>query len=201
MQRRRRARCLRWSSIDRPCASAASTRHEATSRPSSSTEQAPQSPVAQPSFVPVRPRLSRSASSSVSLGSQRNSTGSPLIDRFDMQSSTRHRSLGTRQRQSPPRAWSARPTTVPSIRHRSRACRRWAVRRRSRRRRRAASAAASSADADQRVRRCRHEQRRRRNGTDAPRARPCTMPFASSVTLTPAPATAMSISVRGMKRR
>src|SRR5688572_18589900 len=63
----------------RPRASAASTRQDATRRPSSSTEQAPQSPVAHPSFVPVRPSRSRSAASRLSGGSQRNSADSPLI--------------------------------------------------------------------------------------------------------------------------
>ena len=47
--------------IVRPSASAASTRHDGTRRPSSMTEQAPQSPVVQPSLVPVRPSSSRSA--------------------------------------------------------------------------------------------------------------------------------------------
>src|SRR3954447_9471902 len=41
--------------------------------------QAPQSPDAQPSFEPVRPTGPRNASSMVSFGSQRNSTGSPLM--------------------------------------------------------------------------------------------------------------------------
>ena len=41
--------------------------------------QAPQSPEAQPSFEPVRPSGPRKASSMVSLGSQRNSIGSPLM--------------------------------------------------------------------------------------------------------------------------
>src|ERR1700694_3383169 len=49
---------------------------------------APQSPEAQPSLEPVRPRGPRSASSMVSLGSHRNSAGSPLMDvvtwSFDM---------------------------------------------------------------------------------------------------------------------
>ena len=43
------------------------------------TLHAPQSPDAQPSLLPVRPSSSRSTSSSVCCGSQRNSTGSPLI--------------------------------------------------------------------------------------------------------------------------
>ena len=46
---------------------------------SSVIEQAPQSPEAQPSLEPVRFKVPRSASSMVSLGSQRNSIGSPLI--------------------------------------------------------------------------------------------------------------------------
>src|SRR5437667_3772067 len=41
--------------------------------------QAPQSPDEQPSFEPVRPKGPRNASSMVSFGSQRNSTGSPLM--------------------------------------------------------------------------------------------------------------------------
>ena len=43
--------------IDLPLASTPSIRHEHTSRPSTVTLQAPQSPVAQPSLVPVRPEL------------------------------------------------------------------------------------------------------------------------------------------------
>src|SRR4051812_40250343 len=65
--------------ISWPSASAASIRQEQTSRPSTVIEQAPQSPVAQPSFEPVSPRSLRSASSMVRSGSQRNSEGSPLI--------------------------------------------------------------------------------------------------------------------------
>src|SRR4029450_9221170 len=63
----------------RPSTSAASTRHDGTSRPSTSTEHAPQSPVVQPSFDPVTPTMSRSATSRLFSGSQRNSAGSPLI--------------------------------------------------------------------------------------------------------------------------
>ena len=66
-------------SMRRPSASAPSTRHEQTRRPSTMTLQAPQSPVPQPSLAPVSPRRSRSTSSSVSSGWQRNSTSSPLI--------------------------------------------------------------------------------------------------------------------------
>src|SRR5262249_15629729 len=64
---------------DRPWASAASTRQDGTSLPSRRIEHAPQSPVEQPSLVPVRPTASRSALSSVCEPSHRNSTGSPLI--------------------------------------------------------------------------------------------------------------------------
>ena len=53
-------------SISWPPASAPSTRQEQTSRPSSVTEQAPQSPVPQPSLLPVRPSRSRRTSSSAS---------------------------------------------------------------------------------------------------------------------------------------
>ena len=42
------------------------------------TLQAPQSPEAQPSLLPVRLSVSRSTSSSVSSVSQRNSTASPF---------------------------------------------------------------------------------------------------------------------------
>jgi hypothetical protein len=65
--------------IVRPAASGASTRHDGTTRPFMITEQAPQSPVAQPSFVPVSPRVSRSEVRSVASASARNSTGSPLM--------------------------------------------------------------------------------------------------------------------------
>src|SRR2546422_741368 len=44
-----------------PCASGASTRHAGTRRPLRITEHAPQSPVVQPSFVPVNPTALRSA--------------------------------------------------------------------------------------------------------------------------------------------
>ena len=66
-------------SIFTPSASGASTRQEQTSRPSIMTLQAPQSPEPQPSLLPVRPRSSRSTSSRVWPGSQRNSVGSPLM--------------------------------------------------------------------------------------------------------------------------
>ena len=47
--------------------------------PSITTVHAPQSPVAQPSLVPVRPILSRSTSSRLRCASHRNSVGSPLM--------------------------------------------------------------------------------------------------------------------------
>ena len=53
MQRDRRQPCLRSSVISAPCTSAPSTRQEQTNRPFTVTEQAPQSPVPQPSFAPV----------------------------------------------------------------------------------------------------------------------------------------------------
>ncbi len=61
-----------------PFISAPKTRQEHTSRPSSMTLHAPQSPEAQPSLLPVRWSVSRSTSSRVSSVSQRNSTGSPF---------------------------------------------------------------------------------------------------------------------------
>ena len=64
--------------IDLPSASAPKTRQEHTSRSSKVTEQAPQSPVPQPSLAPVRCNLSRRQSSKVSRGSHRNSTSSPF---------------------------------------------------------------------------------------------------------------------------
>ena len=64
--------------IDFPSTSTPKTRQEHTSRPSSVTEHAPQSPVPQPSFEPVRFNLSLSASNNVSRGSHRNSTSSPV---------------------------------------------------------------------------------------------------------------------------
>ena len=65
---------MRW-----PVASAPSTRHEHTNRPSRMTLHAPQSPVPQPSLAPMSPRWSRSTSSSVSSNWHRYSTSSPLI--------------------------------------------------------------------------------------------------------------------------
>src|SRR6516162_1042212 len=65
--------------ILRPSASAPSIRHEHTILPSQITVQAPQSPELQPSLLPVRLSSSRSTSSNVCRGSQRNSTGSPLM--------------------------------------------------------------------------------------------------------------------------
>src|SRR5690349_8245064 len=62
-----------------PSASAPSIRHEQTILPSQITVQAPQSPELQPSLLPVRFSSSRSTSSKVCCGSQRNSTGSPLM--------------------------------------------------------------------------------------------------------------------------
>ena len=60
-------------------ASAPKTRQEHTNFPSKVILQAPQSPVPQPSFVPVKCNLSLRISRSVSSGSQRNSILSPLI--------------------------------------------------------------------------------------------------------------------------
>src|SRR6516164_4907407 len=65
--------------ILRPSASAPSIRHEQTIWPSAMTVQAPQSPELHPSLLPVRLSSSRSTSSKVCCGSQRNSTGSPLM--------------------------------------------------------------------------------------------------------------------------
>ena len=53
----------------------ASTRQLLTGTPSSSTVQAPQLPLLQPSFAPVSRSVSRSTSSRLCRGSQRNSTG------------------------------------------------------------------------------------------------------------------------------
>src|SRR5260370_20855436 len=62
-----------------PSASAPSIRHEQTMLPSRMTVQAPQSPELHPSLLPVRLSSSRNTSSKVWCGSQRNSTGSPLM--------------------------------------------------------------------------------------------------------------------------
>src|SRR4051794_26885021 len=65
--------------ISAPSASTARTRQAQTRRPSTVTLQAPQSPVPQPSLVPVRPSVLRSTSSRLLPGSARNSTGSWLM--------------------------------------------------------------------------------------------------------------------------
>src|SRR5688572_14636126 len=62
----------------RPSTSAPITRHELTSRPSSTTLHAPQLPLLQPSFAPVSRSSSRSTSSKLCRGSQRNSVSRPL---------------------------------------------------------------------------------------------------------------------------
>src|SRR6202048_2873723 len=62
-----------------PSASAPSIRQEQTMLPSRMTVQAPQSPELHPSLLPVRLSSSRSTSSKVCCGSQRKSTGSPLM--------------------------------------------------------------------------------------------------------------------------
>ena len=64
--------------MSRPGASSASTRQALTGAPSISTVQVPQLPLPQPSLVPVRPRRSRSRSSSVSRVSASTVCSSPL---------------------------------------------------------------------------------------------------------------------------
>src|SRR6185436_13037116 len=61
-----------------PSASTASTRQLFTGTPLSSTVQAPQLPLLQPSLAPVSLRVSRRTSSKLSRGSQRNCAGSLL---------------------------------------------------------------------------------------------------------------------------
>src|SRR5262245_15268813 len=67
--------------IARPCSSTGSARHDSTGSPSTSTVQVPHSPSSQPCLVPVRPRSSRSTSSSVLCGAKATSTASPLTRR------------------------------------------------------------------------------------------------------------------------
>src|SRR3990172_3455896 len=62
----------------RPSACAASIRHDVIGRPSTIMEHAPQSPVPQPSFAPVRRSSSRTISSSVERGSTATSHRCPL---------------------------------------------------------------------------------------------------------------------------
>src|SRR3954447_11788309 len=62
----------------RPAHSSASTRHDSTGSPSSSTVQAPHSPSSQPCLVPVRPRSSRRTSSKVLYGAKETGVSSPL---------------------------------------------------------------------------------------------------------------------------
>src|SRR6185503_10545288 len=65
-------------STERPAQSSASVRQERRGSPSTSTAQAPHSPSSQPCLVPVRPRSSRSTSSSVLYGANETSSVSPL---------------------------------------------------------------------------------------------------------------------------
>src|SRR6266487_3407191 len=62
----------------RPSASNPNIKHERIDRPSTRTVQVPHSPSSQPCFVPVKPRSSRSTSSSVLCGAKATSTGSPF---------------------------------------------------------------------------------------------------------------------------
>src|ERR1041385_6058923 len=62
----------------RPAHARPRARQESTGFPSTSTVQVPHSPSSQPCFVPVRPRSSRSTSSSVLWGAKATSTGSPF---------------------------------------------------------------------------------------------------------------------------
>ena len=96
--------------IDLPLASTPSIRQEQTSRPSTVTLQAPQSPVEQPSLVPVRPNWSRRASSRVSCGSHRNSTGSPLTVAVIVV--LRHQPFLARSRQSAAVRRASTPATL-----------------------------------------------------------------------------------------
>src|SRR5713101_3542439 len=61
-----------------PWTSTARTKQELTSRPSSTTLQAPQLPLLQPSLLPVRRSSSRRTSSRLCRGSHRNSVSLPL---------------------------------------------------------------------------------------------------------------------------
>src|SRR3954454_24183001 len=65
--------------ISAPAHSTPRTQQELTSRPSIRTLHAPQLPLLQPSLEPVSPSRSRKTSRRLSRGSQRKSTGSPLI--------------------------------------------------------------------------------------------------------------------------
>src|SRR5687767_15142059 len=67
--------------ISFPLHPAARVRHELTNRPSTITLQAPQTPMLQPSLVPVSPRSSRSKCSKSRLGSISAWCSSPLTRR------------------------------------------------------------------------------------------------------------------------
>ena len=64
--------------IDRPEQATPSTKHDSTGCPSIRTAHVPHSPSSQPCFVPVRPRSSRSTSSSVLCGANAISVCSPF---------------------------------------------------------------------------------------------------------------------------
>ena len=184
-------------SIRRPPTSQPSTRHEQTSRPSSVTLQAPQSPEPQPSLLPVSCSVSRSTSSSVSSVSQRNSTASPFTVASTWCLAISVPSLG--RARSTPRGAPARPRRRRGIRS-CLVCRRSAGTRpspppraapaRPASRRLPTIACAASATSSTRAATAPSDTRAA-----------VIVPAASTVRLTPAPTTAMSISVRGMKRR
>ena len=90
-----------------PSASTASIRHESTLRPSTRTVHAPHSPTRQHSFVPVRPRSSRSTSRSVWCGSD--------VDRRDRPLTVKARAPARRHRRTAA-ASASRSIATPTAR-------------------------------------------------------------------------------------
>ena len=187
-------------SIVLPSASTPSTRQEQTRRPSTVTVQAPQSPEPQPSLLPVRPSSSRSTSSSVCVGVAEE------LDRLAVDGGgdvmLRHGQCPFLARASAAMA-AARFSSTPGdlgavvdgaalVVDRLAGGAAGGGRPSPARRRRA-----SSRPAPWRRPRPAARSARRRRGRRAPRCR-CRP---RSVRLTPQPTTAMSISVRGIKRR
>ena len=143
-------------------------------RPSSVTLQAPQSPVPQPSLLPVRPSRSRSTSSSVSSASQRYSTASPLIvvETLNLETSLAPRALASAI------AAARRASTPATLMRNSLVPRLSSIGRQA-----AEAAAASSLErrvvdlgADQRLGRLGHQQHALGDRARARRAPPCRRP-------------------------
>ena len=130
---------------ERPCASAASTRQDATRRSLRITEQAPQSPVPQPSLRAGQAQAVADRTQQRFVGRTEELGGLAVHDGFNVQFGHVHRSFARGQQRPGRPAWSGRRRPAAGT-PRCPACRQWVGRQRwqrqppaSRRRRRGAN--------------------------------------------------------------